>query len=219
MFNFCPPVEIPNLESKTFDDGKRYYVTPEGNKYPSVTTVIGASKSHIIQEWRKRVGDQEANRISRQSSSRGTNFHTLCEKYLRGESLKCTMPDALEMFYSVKPILNEHVTDVWYQEQALYSDKLKMAGRVDLIAHWDGILSIIDYKTSRKIKNRDDIKDYFWQETSYALMLEERIGVPVNQIVTVMAVENDSPLVFVESTRDHIDGLVEAIKFYENNRS
>lgn len=219
MFNFCPPCELPDFESKTFPDGKRYYITPEGNKYPSVTTVIGASKAHIIQEWRNRVGHEEANRISRLASGRGTNFHTLCEKYLRGESLSGSMPDALEMFKSVKPLMDKHISDVWFQEQALYSDKLQMAGRVDLIAHWDGVLSIIDYKTSKKIKSSNDIEDYFWQETAYAIMLEERIGTPVDQIVTLMAVQDEQPLVFIEKTVDHIEGLVKAIKFYENNRS
>lgn len=209
---------MPDMKSQTFDDGKRYYVTPEGNKYPSVTTVIGASKAHIIQQWRNRVGHEEANRISRLASGRGTNFHTLCEKYLRSESLSGSMPDALEMFKSVKPLIDKHISNVWYQEQALYSDKLNMAGRVDLIAHWDGVLSIIDYKTSKKIKSRNDIEDYYAQCCAYSCMLEERIGISVEQIVILMAVENEKPLVFIEKTVDHIEGLVKAIKFYENNR-
>ena len=87
-----------------------------------------------------------------------------------------------------------------------------------MIGHWNGVLSIIDFKTSKRIKKRDDILDYFWQECAYALMLEEMIGVQVNQLVTLIAVDNEEPLIFIEKTEDHIDGLVKAIQFYNNQR-
>ena len=132
--------------------------------------------------------------------------------------MKKIMPDALEMFHSIKPLLDDNVSDIWYQECALFSKKLGMAGRVDLIAHWNGKLSVIDFKTSKRIKTRDKILSYFWQETAYALMLEEMIGTPIDQIVTVMAVEDSTPLVFVEKTQDHIDGLAQAIDFYNKNK-
>lgn len=216
-FNFCPPCEIPDIKSETFPDGKRYYVTPEGKKYPSVTTVVGATKKKAIMEWRQRVGEQEANRVSRVASGRGNNFHTLCEKYIQNDMPTNAMVDALELFYQIKPIITKHINNIWYREQALYSDQLELAGRVDLIAEWDGVLSIIDFKSSKKLKTKEQIEDYFWQETAYALMLEERIGTPVDQIVTLMATDEGKPLVFIERTEDHIEGLVKAIKFYKNS--
>ena len=217
MFIYCPPKDLVDLESKTFPDGKRYYTTPEGIKLPSVTTVLGAKKKEAIMAWRNRVGHDVANAISKKATGRGTNVHTLCERYLNNEALGDIMPDAKEMFLPLKPILDECVSDIWYQEQALWSTTLGMAGRVDLIAHWNGVLSIIDFKTSSRIKTRDKIESYFWQECAYALMLEEMIGEPVNQLVTLMAVDNEKPLIFIEKTEDHIYGLVDAIKFYREN--
>jgi genome maintenance exonuclease 1 len=216
-FNFCPPTMLEDLQSVTLPTGGRFYTLPDGTKLPSVTTVMGAQKKDSIMKWRKRVGDAEANRISSKATSRGNNVHTLCERYLNNDALGEIMPDAREMFKSIKPILDECVSDIWYQEQALWSTTLGMAGRVDVIAHWNGVLSIIDFKTSSRIKTRDKIESYFWQECAYALMLEEMIGVPVNQLVTLMAVDNEKPLIFIEKTEDHIDGLVDAIKFYREN--
>lgn len=218
IFNFCPPCEIPNLESKTFDDGKRYYVTPEGNKYPSVTTVVGVLKKKSIMEWRQRVGEQEANRVSRIASGRGNNFHYLCEKYLQGDMPQTSTADAMELFYQVRPVIDRFVNNIWYQEQALWSDKLQLAGRVDLIAEFKGKISIIDFKTSKRIKEREDILDYFQQECAYSLMLEERIGRPIDQLVTIMACdETKKPFVFIEKTEDHIEGLVNTINLYKNS--
>jgi hypothetical protein len=219
MFNYCPPVSLKEIKAETFPDG-RYYVLEDGTRLPSVTTVLGAMSKADILAWRKRVGDEEANKISKKASSRGTNVHSICEQYLNNNAdyMKKIMPDALEMFQSIKPLLDENVSDIWYQECALFSKKLGMAGRVDLIAHWNGKLSVIDFKTSKRIKTRDKILSYFWQETAYALMLEEMIGTPIDQIVTVMAVEDSTPLVFIEKTQDHIDGLVKAIDFYNKNK-
>ena len=216
MFTYCPPKQLPNLESKTFPDGKRYYVTPSGNKLPSVTTVIGAQKKEEILKWRKKVGEEAANKISKQASSRGTNVHTLCERYLNNDKLGNIMPDAKEMFRSLVPLLDK-IDNIHYQEQALWSEQLGLAGRVDCIAEYDGVLSVIDFKTSKRIKTRDKILDYFWQECAYALMYEELVGQPINQLVTIMAVDNEQPLLFVEKTEDHIEGLVKAIQFYKEN--
>jgi genome maintenance exonuclease 1 len=219
MFNYCPPVSLKEIKAETFPDG-RYYVLEDGTRLPSVTTVLGAMSKADILAWRKRVGEEEANKISKKASSRGTNVHSICEQYLNNnpDYMKKIMPDALEMFQSIKLLLDENVTDIWYQECALFSKKLCMAGRVDLIAHWNGKLSVIDFKTSKRIKTRDKILSYFWQETAYALMLEEMIGTPIDQIVTVMAVEDSTPLVFIEKTKDHIDGLAKAIDFYNKNK-
>jgi genome maintenance exonuclease 1 len=180
-----------------------------------VTTVLGAVKKQSILEWRKRVGEEQANKISKVATTRGTNMHTLCERYLNNQALGEIMPDAKEMFLTIKPHLNK-INNIHYQEQSLWSKKIEMAGRVDCIAEYEGELSVIDFKTSRKVKKKEWIEDYFWQTTAYALMYEELIGRPINNLVIIMAVLDEEPLVFKEKTSDHIDGLVKAIKFYRD---
>ena len=217
MFTYCTPKELQDLQSQTFPDGKRYYKLPDGTKLPSVTTVIGAQKKAAIMEWRKRVGEEEANRVSKKATSRGTNVHTLCERYLNNDKLGEVMPDAKEMFLDLIPLL-DRIDNIYYQEQALWSVQLGLAGRVDCIAEFDGVLSVIDFKTSKRVKQRDHILDYFWQETAYALMYEELVGKPINNLVTIMAIEGAPPALFIEKTEDHIDGLVNAIKFYREQQ-
>ena len=217
MFTFCPPRILTDLKSETFPDGKRYYTLEDGTRLPSVTTVLGAQKKEAIMKWRKRVGEVEANRISKQATGRGTNVHTLCERYLNNESLGNVMPDAVEMFRSLKPLLHR-IDNIHYQECALWSKQLGMAGRVDCIGEFDGVLSVIDFKTSKKIKEQGQIEDYFWQTAAYALMYEEMIGQPIDELVIIMAVENEQPLLFKQKTSDHIHGLVKAIKFYKDQK-
>ena len=218
MFNYCPPKEIPKIESQTFPDGKRYYVTPEGKKLPSVTTVVGAQKKQAIMEWRRRVGEEVANKISKQATTRGTNMHSLCEYYLNNEPKPpgVVMPDAKEMFISIKPHLNK-INNIHYQEVGLWSSQLGLAGRVDCIGEYEGKLSVIDFKTSKKAKDRESILDYFWQCTAYALMYEELVGQPIDELVIIMAVQDSTPLIFKEKTQDHIEGLVKAIDYYHKN--
>ena len=219
MFVHCPPLKLAELESVTQPDGKRYYVTPSGKKVPSVTTVVGAMKKKAIMEWRNRVGEVEANRVSKLATGRGNRVHLLAERYLNNEKIEWSkeMPDSVEMFRTlIKPIHN--INNIQYQEQALWSEKIDMAGRVDLIADWCGVPSVIDFKTSKKIKKKEDIQDYFAQCTAYALMYEELVGTSIDQIVIIMAVENEEPLIFVERTEDHINNLLEHINFYKNQK-
>lgn len=209
-------MKLPELVSETAPDGKRYYVTPSGSKLPSVTTVVGAQKKQAIMEWRRRVGEDVANKISRQATSRGTNVHTLCEKYLNNEELGEMMPDAFEMFRSLKPLLNR-INNIHYQEVALWSEQLGLAGRVDCIGEFDGVLSVIDFKTSKKIKTVEQVEDYWWQTTAYALFYEEIVGIPINDLVIIMAVQDEKPILFKQKTQDHIVGLVKAIDYYHKN--
>ena len=218
MFTYCPPKELPDLDSVTSANGQRYYTLPDGTKLPSITTILSAQSKAGIAAWRKRVGEAEANRVSAKASGRGTRVHNLCEDFIQNKPLRESMPDALEMFRTIKPVLYERVNNIHYVEQSFYSKKIGAAGRSDLIAEFDGELSVMDYKTSAKIKHRDNILSYFWQSTFYALAYEELVGIPINQIVIVMAVEDKKePLIFVEKTEDHIQGLVKAIQFYQNS--
>ena len=214
MFTFCPPIELPDLKSETLTEG-RFYTTPDGDKLPSVTTVIGAQKKKSILEWRQRVGEEKANAISAKSSRRGTNVHTLCERFLSNEPLGNIMPDALEMFRTIVPHL-KRINNIHYLECALWSLKLQMAGRVDCIGEFDGVLSVIDFKTSKRIKSEEDIPEYFAQCAAYALMYEELVGIPINQIVVIMAVEDEEPIVFVKKTKNHINSLVKYIRYYRH---
>ena len=217
-FNYCPPKSLQDLSSTTFPDGKRFYNLPDGTRLPSVTTVVGAQKKQMFIEWRKRVGDEEANRITKKATTRGTNVHKICEQYLNNDNayMKGVMPDALEHFLSIKPYLNK-IDNIHYQEQALWSTQLGMAGRVDCIAEYEGVLSVIDFKTSSRIKLLEDIEDYFWQTTAYALMYEELIGKPIDDLVIIMSVQDEKPLIFKQKTHQYIDGLAKCIDYYHKN--
>jgi genome maintenance exonuclease 1 len=202
MFNHIP-LELPKLQRVTNSDGSRVYATPSGKKYPSVTTVTGLLKKDIINEWRKRVGDEEANKISSKAAKRGTRIHTLCEKYLLNEEVSAEMFDN-EMWNSLRPLLDD-IDDIYALEQPLYSDHLQVAGTVDCIARYKGKLSVIDFKSSKRIKHRDDIHDYFIQCSAYAVAFEELTGIPVPRLVILMAVDDEKPLVFNEKRNDWIE--------------
>jgi genome maintenance exonuclease 1 len=202
MFNHIA-LELPKLKRVTNTDGSRVYETPTGKKYPSVTTVTGLLKKDIITSWRKRVGDEEANKISSKAAKRGTRIHTLCEKYLLNEEVSVGMFDN-EMWNSLRPLLDD-IDDIYALEQPLYSDHLQVAGTVDCIARYKGKLSVIDFKSSKRIKHRDDIHDYFIQCSAYAVAFEELTGIPVPRLVILMAVDDEKPLVFNEKRNDWIE--------------
>ena len=201
MFNhiLC---ELPTLKRVTSEDGTRVYETPTGKKYPSVTTVTGLLKKQAILEWRKKVGDEEANRISSTAARRGTRLHTLCEKHLLNENVSVNMFDQ-EMWNSVKPHLSD-INNIYALESSLYSNHLEVAGTVDCIAEYKGKLSVIDFKTSRRIKTRDEIHDYFIQCSAYAVAFEEMTGKPVSRLVVIMGVDNEQPLIFQERRDDWV---------------
>ena len=218
MYIHCAPKTLPKLKSVTHTDGKRYYTTPGGKLLPSVTTVIGAKKKQAILEWRKKVGEEEANRVSRFAAGRGTKIHNIVDKYLLNETIdwNSEMPDGVYMFRKIARDL-KNINNIHFMEEALWSEKLGLAGRVDCIAEWKGKLSVIDFKTSQKIKTKEQITDYFAQCTAYALMYEELIGVPIDQIVIIMAVDEGVSLIFEEETKNYITELVEYIDFYHKN--
>ena len=197
------------LDLKTENvDGKRHYVTPDGNKYISITTLLSNLSKAGIQKWRERVGAEEANRISTKASRQGTGVHSICESYIKNEDgfLDGRMPNEVEMFQSIESLL-DCIDDVHCVEGALYSDELKLAGRTDLIAEFDNQLAVIDYKTSRKIKTWEMCHSYFMQGAFYAMAYEERTGIPINNIVIIMAVENEKPLLFREAKDRWIEPL------------
>jgi genome maintenance exonuclease 1 len=198
-------IKLPQLQfdlvSETTETGRKY-VLPDGRKYDSVTTILSHAKDKtFLNEWRARIGEEEANRIVRRSTSRGTKLHDACEKYLKNElsdmKIKTLMPDVKDFFLQLKPIIDKNVGVVYGTEQALFSDRLKIAGRTDCIAEWANKISIVDYKNSIKEKREDWIQDYFIQCTAYANLFEDLTGLPIEQIVVLIANEEGTPQVFV----------------------
>lgn len=207
-----------DLKAITTDSG-RQYLTPDGYSFPSVTTVLSDYNKKALFEWRERVGAEEANRIAAKASSRGTKLHTICENYLMNEltPMKMTsmMPDTKELFLSLKPHIDDNIGDVYSIEQALYSTRLRLAGRVDCIAEWNGQLSVIDFKTSTREKSEEGILNYFMQCTAYATMFEEITHRPINQLVVAIAVADGSNQIFVkEKSQHYIDSLDSYIAKY-----
>jgi genome maintenance exonuclease 1 len=206
-------VQFEEVETKQIN-GKRHYITPKGN-FPSITTVLSILSRKGIAEWRERVGAEAANKISTMAARRGTNVHLMCEHYINNElDDKKFMPNEREMFNSIKPILNEYIDNVVAQEVPLWSSYLGIAGRVDCIAEYEGRLSVIDFKTSRKPKKREWIGSYFQQASAYCVMFEERTGTPIDQIVIIIAVEDNKPEVYVEKRDNHIMDCIDTIHQY-----
>jgi|TARA_A100001011_G_scaffold232121_1_gene240081 hypothetical protein len=205
-----------DLDTKT-GPGGRVYTDPYGNTYPSITTVLSILSREAIQAWRARVGVEEANKISRIASSRGTEVHNLLERYVDNDPnfSEGVMPNILQSFYDVKDVLDNNLQKVYAQEAPLYSKHLGLAGRVDCVGVWDGKNSIIDYKTSRKLKKKEWISGYFMQCAAYAVMWEERTGMPITQLVVMIAVDNESPQVFIEHRDNWIEQLLPVIEQYK----
>lgn len=200
-------------------DGRRLYCTPDGERLPSITTVLGAGKKDSIKEWRDKVGHEEADRITRMAAGRGTAMHNIAEKYIRGDEdymPRATMPHYKCLFNAIKPLIDANLEAVYAQETPLYSNYLKVAGRVDLVGKYRGKRSIIDFKTSRKPKKKEWIENYFLQATAYAIMTEERTGISIPQIVIIMAVDDSpTPIEFVERRNNYSTALINTInEFY-----
>ena len=215
IFNHVNVNEFDKLEQVTREDGVRFYATPSGKKYPSVTTVLSAHNKQGLLEWRKKVGEEQANKISSAAAKRGTKLHLHCENYINNVDVISTMPlFQRELFESILPLLH-NINNVHVQEQRLYSDHLRLAGTVDCVAEYEGKLAIIDYKTSSRRKNKEYIHNYFMQCAAYAIMYEERTGIPINKLVIIIAVENDDPQVFVEKRDNWVKKLLEYRDLYE----
>ena len=206
-------VSVPELSTKNLNR-KRFYQTPDGKLYPSITTVLQKRKMAGLMEWRKNVGDDVANYIARTAAHRGTKVHHMCEDFLNNNfdeetHKKNFLPYVL--FGQMKPVLMQKVNNILAQECGLYTDKYRVAGRVDCIAEYNGVKSIIDFKTSRKERNDDWNESYYIQASAYAEMFEERTGIEINQIVILVVTEDGVVQEFVKNKGEYIPMLVEAI--------
>lgn len=214
-------IEFKELESEMVD-GKRYYKTPTGEKYPSVTTILSSFDKEGILAWRKRVGEEEANKITRIATRRGTKVHTMMERYILNEDDigKGMMPSDIELFNQLKPLVDENLQTVMASEIPLYSHELKCAGRCDLIAKFFNRVCIVDYKTSRKKKKREWIENYFLQATAYSMMLEEIYSIKATDIAIMIATDTGEPQLFHKTTEE-LRPKVRLLfsQYHENNRT
>ena len=205
------------MEFEDFDariiDGKRYYFAPDGGQYPSVTTVLGENKDKtFLQKWIDTVGEEKAEQIKVQAGNRGTALHTICEDYLLNKDVypEGVMPANIMTFSNLKPMLDKRVGKVFAVEAPLYSKKLNTAGRTDCIAEFDGVVSIVDFKTSLKPKKEEWIQDYFLQATCYSLMAEALTDLKIPQIAIIITVDGQpEPQVFVKNKYLYVERVLE----------
>jgi len=197
------------------EDGRRFYETPEGQRYPSVTTVTGLLTRDHIKLWRERVGAEEANKISSVAARRGTKMHSLFEQYLRQEE-ELVFENILDeaMFNAVQPVLDD-ITPIAL-EAGMWSDSLQMAGQVDCVGVWDNELCIIDFKTSAKYKEEYMADPWFHQMTAYAIMVEELTGEEIDSVVAVVAVDGGGVQVFEADPREYVEKLYDLRQRYAN---
>jgi len=205
------------------ENGKRFYLTPNGKRYPSVTTVVGFEKNKFFAEWRRK-NPKESQRVT----ARGTALHSLVERYMEGKGVDATTRDSndlvdenlsatvLDLFQQMQPYIDARIDNVVAQETPLWSDLLELAGRVDLIADYDGELSIVDFKGSTKAKRHEDIENYFLQATAYAIMWQERTGIPVKQIVVLISTEEGLVQEFKEDPKVWVPKLRDAISLWQS---
>ena len=207
-------INLPEIKATT-TDGVRLYETPEGNKYPSITTVLSVRNKKGLFEWRKRVGEDVANYVARKAATRGTHVHHMCEDYLNNDfdeekNKKKFLPYVL--FNQLRESVLQKIDNIYAQECGLYSDKYKVAGRVDCIAEYEGKLSIIDFKTSSKERSDDWNESYYIQASAYAEMFEERTGIEINQVAILVVTEDGVVQEFVKNKTEYLPLLSDVIK-------
>ena len=201
-------------------DGIRLYNLPNGDWVPSITSVTSFHNREVFRKWRQRVGDAEANRITKESTTRGTDYHEAAQAYLENRELDWNnyLPLTEFMFKSSQPYLDK-IGKIHAIERTLYSEYLGLAGRVDCIAEYDGDLAIIDFKTSKKIKPEKWVEQYFVQETAYACMYYELTGIAVEKLITIMVTpEGDVHVYDKRNKSDYIKLLVNYVKEFVGNR-
>jgi hypothetical protein len=219
MFNHID-LNLPQLERETID-GVRYYKVPDEEdllKLVSITSVTSHINREIFINWRKKVGEAEAEKITKAATSRGTDMHSLVENYLKNQDLPPVTPIADFLFKIAKKDL-KRINNIHALEGSLYSKQLGIAGTVDCIAEFDGELAIIDFKTSKKPKPREWIEHYFVQCMAYGCMLYELTGISVKKLVIIMSCENGETVIYEEYEKSkYIKLLTEYIRKFVRDK-
>ena len=213
-------INLPEIKAKT-TDGVRLYETPDGNFYPSITTVLSTRNKEGLFKWRERVGNDVANYVARTAAVRGTHVHHMCEDYINNDfdeekHKKKFLPYTL--FTQLRDSALQKIDNVYAQECGLYSDKYKVAGRVDCIAEYDGIPSIIDFKTSTSERKDSYNENYYIQASAYAEMFEERTGIVINQIAILVITEDGVVQEFVKDKKNYLPLLTETISNWKEKK-
>lgn len=200
-------VTLPEIDRVTLEDGTRYYDVGGGKKYPSVTTILKEHNKEILESWIAKVGAETAKQIGNLAARRGSRTHQIIETYLRNKQLKLFDPFTTELFGKLKKDL-DRISRIRLLEAPLFSHHLRLAGTVDCIADFDNRLSVIDFKTSIRQKDKSMIQHYFMQCAAYAIMFEELTKVPIDKIVIIMANDDEDTQVFVEKRDNFIKPLL-----------
>ena len=216
-------VNLPKLETQTIDY-KRFYITPEGEAYPSITTVLSIRGKKGLMEWRNKVGEQVANYVSGKAAARGIAVHHMCEDYLNYQSINFPLKFVRHkknflpwcLFSQLKNQVLNSISDIYAQEVGLYSDKYKIGGRADCICKYKGVPSVIDFKTSTKERSDAWNENYYIQGSAYAEMFEERTGIEINQVVILVVTEDGTVQEFIKEKEPYLNDLSEAIRIWEN---
>ena len=213
-------INLPEIKAKT-TEGVRLYESPEGNFYPSITTVLSTRNKEGLFKWRERVGNDVANYVARTAAVRGTHVHHMCEDYINNDfdeekHKKKFLPYTL--FTQLRDSALQKIDNVYAQECGLYSDKYKVAGRVDCIAEYDGIPSIIDFKTSTSERKDSYNENYYIQASAYAEMFEERTGIVINQIAILVITEDGVVQEFVKDKKNYLPLLTETISNWKEKK-
>ncbi len=204
----------PKLREK-YINGKRHYISPRGFLLPSVTTVLGLLSKDGLDAWKRRVGEATAKAVSDKAMAEGTEMHSLIEDYLSNKATEGRKSErAHKLFEQMKQKLN-NINNIYALEIQLYSENLGVAGRVDCVAEYNGVLSVIDFKTAKQKKRRDWIKNYFLQAACYSLMFEELQGKKIDQLVILISSDDGIVEEFVVSRDDYIEQLLKVIEDYK----
>ena len=221
MENSMQSIERPLFSPKTLQrenvNGRRLYKMETGEKFVSITTLLGYFNASSIQAWRKRVGEKTANEIGKKATTGGTRLHNALECYLEGvdPSKYLTTEGTKSGFASMTTYLEEHLDEAWYVENMFFSKRLKVAGQADLIGVLDGVPTVIDFKTSRKFKKREWCQSYFEQATFYAMALYEMAEIPIKDIAILISVNDGEEFqVYHEKVSSHMGSLYDKVKRY-----
>lgn len=206
-----------NVDNST---GRRLYLTPTGDRYPSVTTVLSEYGKKELMEWRAKVGEEKANEISRKATTRGTGVHKAIERHLLNEEIDVLrenmMPNVRNLYVKMKAELAK-INNIHCLESKLFSHELKLAGQVDCIAEHNGVLSVIDFKTSVRLKKKENIENYFMQGAAYGTMFTELSGIPVDQIVIIIGVDTANFCQTMIVRGDEYKEMRNKLQFYIDN--
>jgi len=215
--NYLGDLELNKKETP----GCRLYELPNGEWVPSITSVTSFYNRQIFVEWRKRVGNEKANQITKKATTRGTDYHEAAQAYLMNLEMDWRefRPLTEFMFHHSKPYLDK-INNIHAIERTLYSEYLGLAGRVDCIGEYEGELAVIDFKTSDKIKPEKWLENYFVQETFYAAAYYELTKIPVKKLITIMVTPGGEVKVFDKRNKDdYIRLLVRYIKEFVHHHT